>query len=235
QAPGAAGSKQVTLTITVKNAAGGNLTGLAATDFTVKINGAGAVDFTNAAFSNFADNGDGTYTVKYTGAADNTGYSFTTLTAKGVTIEAGPTAVTTPAADTTHPVITAVDLHDVSGWGFCDEVGDSIRITFSESMIDTDVLLDAIDLENLLTFGGGITDGNNFDSVTLNIHFTSNTTLEITISDINGSCTTNAITSGGGETVSFGSLTSCGDLKDLAGNDVNDVQGGLLAIGTYVP
>ncbi|WMW24427.1 cadherin-like beta sandwich domain-containing protein [Methanolobus sediminis] len=76
QTLGAVGSKEVTLNVTVQNAAGDALTGYVATDFTVVIDGGSAVDFSGSPFSGFTDNSDGNYTVVYTGVADGTGYAF---------------------------------------------------------------------------------------------------------------------------------------------------------------
>lgn len=99
QEQGAAGSKQVTLTVTVRNAAGEAITGIGPGNFEVSIDDGSALTFVdNPPFAGFTDNGDGTYTVVFTGDADRTEYSFTDLTAFGVVIEAGPTTVTTPPA-----------------------------------------------------------------------------------------------------------------------------------------
>jgi hypothetical protein len=97
QAQGVAGSKQVTLIVTVRNVAGSGLPGYVADDFSVSIGGGAAATFANVPFSVFAAGGDGIYTVVFTGEADATGYSFTNLTVDGVIIEAGPATVTTPA------------------------------------------------------------------------------------------------------------------------------------------
>jgi len=93
--PGAKGSKEVNLVITVANFNNDGLPGYEAEDFSVEIDGADAVDFTNAAFGGFTDNGDGTYSVTYTGAADAKDYSFT-ISVGGVEIVTADT-VTTPA------------------------------------------------------------------------------------------------------------------------------------------
>ncbi|MCX7749927.1 MAG: Ig-like domain-containing protein, partial [Clostridia bacterium] len=135
-------------------------------------------------------------------------------------------------AESTVPKINAIAMHDATSGGFGNDVGDALRITFSEPMADTDASLDASDLEALLTFAGGITDGTNFDCTALTIDFTSKTTLVITITDAS-TPSTNLITAGSGETADFGSITAH-ELEDLAGNDCDDVQGGSpLTIGTY--
>ncbi|MEA4805517.1 MAG: hypothetical protein VB113_06445, partial [Acetobacterium wieringae] len=135
------------------------------------------------------------------------------------------------APDTTAPKITSFLVHDASSNGFGDELGDKLTIIFDEPMKDTDALLDATDLENLFTFSNGITDGTNFDNVVLSIAFKDSTTLEITITDLNSSYTTNAITTDSSEKVSFGSITA-NDLEDLAGNDLNGITGAPLILGT---
>ena len=95
------GSKQVTLTVTVKDAAGAPITGLTASAFTAQVK-SGYNIFSNGSFavtpfSSFADHADGTYTVVFTGGSNYSYYSFNSLTAAGVTIETGSTGVTTPA------------------------------------------------------------------------------------------------------------------------------------------
>lgn len=117
QEQGAAGSKQVTLTVTVRNAAGEAITGIGPGNFEVSIDGSALHFVNNPPFSGFTDNGDGTYTVVFTGDADDTEYSFTNLTVYGVVIEAGPTTVTTPPAvpepDTTPPSVpTSLEVTD---------------------------------------------------------------------------------------------------------------------------
>jgi hypothetical protein len=96
QTQGAHGSRQVTLTVTVQNEAGDPLTGIGPEYFEVTINGEHQWFDTSSLLSGFTDNGDGTYTVVFTGAADSAGYPFMYLKVKGVIIEYGPTAVTTP-------------------------------------------------------------------------------------------------------------------------------------------
>jgi len=103
QAMGEAGNKKVSLTIAVKNAAGEGLTGYTAADFSVLVEGAAAVTFENASFSNFQDNNNGFYLVVFTGNADAADYVFTDLTVDSVVIEAGPTTVTTPEAGAEAP------------------------------------------------------------------------------------------------------------------------------------
>jgi len=108
QVAGPVGSRQVTLTVTVRNAAGEAITGIGPGYFEVSVDGGSAQRFDiSPLFSGFSDKGDGTYTVVFTGDADDTEYSFTDLTVFGVVIEAGPTTVTTqPAgADTTPPTV----------------------------------------------------------------------------------------------------------------------------------
>jgi hypothetical protein len=95
---GAAGSKQATLNVLVRNSVGTGLAGYAADDFSVKVDGGAAGTFANAPFSNFIDAGNGNYSVIFTGTQDSKGYSLTDLTVDGVVIEAGPYMVFTPAA-----------------------------------------------------------------------------------------------------------------------------------------
>ncbi|MEA4925987.1 MAG: S-layer homology domain-containing protein [Syntrophomonadaceae bacterium] len=96
QTRGAYGSRQVTLTITVQNAEGNPLAGIGPEYFEVLINGDPQRFDTSSLLSGFADNGDGTYTMVFTGAADSAIYPFTNFKVKDVLIEAGPTMVTTP-------------------------------------------------------------------------------------------------------------------------------------------
>jgi hypothetical protein len=189
----------------------------------------------------------GTSTITINGSAYTSGDDYT-ITGAGIltiivtTVEAGKTPAvrtfTVTVQDTVPPVITQVALHDVTATtGFGDEVGDSLRITFSEAMKDTDALLSVADLEALLTFSGGTsTDtGSNFNCTGLTISFTNSTTLEITVTDASTQ-TTDIIGQGGGDIVEFGLLSTANDLEDLAGNDVSSVVGGFnLVIGTYTP
>jgi len=103
QFPGTPGYKRVTLYITVKNAAGIGSRGYLPEDFSVTVDGA-PTNFAGSQFSGFYDSDNaatGLYSVVFTGAADNTAYTFTNLTVSGVVIEAEAAVTTPPATATT--------------------------------------------------------------------------------------------------------------------------------------
>lgn len=98
QVQGAAGSRQVTLTVTVRNEAGEPITGIGPGYFEVSIDGGSALQFVNnPPFSGFTGNGDGAYTVVFTGAVHNTSYTFTNLTVSGVVVESSYSVTTPPS------------------------------------------------------------------------------------------------------------------------------------------
>lgn len=136
QEPGPAGNRQVTLTVTVRNAAGEAITGIGPGYFEVSIDGDLTLQFVNnPPFSDFTDNGDGTYTVVFAGDADDTEYSFTNLTVFGVVIENSPTTVTTPSAapepDTTPP---AVETYSPADGATGVAIDTKLVLTFSEDV-----------------------------------------------------------------------------------------------------
>jgi len=100
QVPGPAGSRQVTLTVTVRNAAGEAISGIEPGWFEASIDGDSFLQLDRTPpFSGFTNNGDGTYTVVFTGQADGTAYSFTALTVFDVVIDQDTTVRTPPAPD----------------------------------------------------------------------------------------------------------------------------------------
>lgn len=107
QVAGADGSKQVTLTVTVRNAAGTGLTGYTASNFSVTIDGGTADTFNNTPFSDFTEIGGGVYTVIFTGAVDAASYSLTDLTVDSVVIDGSTTVKTPEAPDTEPPTVPA--------------------------------------------------------------------------------------------------------------------------------
>ncbi len=95
QTPMGVGSKQVQLTVTMKNAAGIASPGYGAADFSVKVDGV-VKSFNAPPFSSFHDPDTGTYTVVYTGAEHNKSYTFSELTVKGYPVKTDAFTVTTP-------------------------------------------------------------------------------------------------------------------------------------------
>jgi hypothetical protein len=165
----------------------------------------------------------GVYTVTYT-VTDTDGAS------------AQVTRTITVQADTVSPKITAVEIFDAASNGdFGTDIGDKLRITFSERIKDTATLLNAADLESLLTFtrsGGENIDGNNFTSqlggnpeITIVI---SNNTLTVTLQSgyVDSEIYAN-------DTITFGTLVTQDDIEDLAGNVVNGLESSPITIETY--
>lgn len=202
QAQGPAGSRQVTLTVTVRNAAGEAITGIGPGYFEVSINGGLTRQFVNdPPFSGFSDKGDGTYTVVFTGDAHSAECSFTNLTVFGVVIEAGPTTVTTPpaGADTTPPTIE----------------------TYSPADDTTDV---AIDTNLVLTFSEDVTTV----SGCVYLHETDNTTVAIAVYGAAVSVSGHTVTIDPGDleySTGYYVTIDAGAFEDMAGNSYAGISG----------
>ncbi|MGE5613640.1 MAG: S-layer homology domain-containing protein, partial [Bacillota bacterium] len=100
---GAPGSRQVTLTVTMCNAAGTGSPGYPAGDFCVTVESLedGEINrvqtnFASAPFSGFTDNDNGTYTVVFTGTGDGTYYTLLSLTVSGFLIDSSCSFETPP-------------------------------------------------------------------------------------------------------------------------------------------
>lgn len=160
------GSKQIELTVVVKNAADICSLGYQASDFGVTVNDV-PVTFADSQFSGFfsLDNATtGYYTVVFTGADHSTSYTFTDLTVGGVIIDPGPTLVTTPPVAAAAPTITGAVMEAENKY---------LTVTFSEGVYGNSNGTGSINKDDFeLTFArnGGVVSGASINWVTTTSH-----------------------------------------------------------------